>query len=210
MDLFGSSPPLVQENVAMAIRSPLVDAYHARLPAAERKALEQIRAAVHAACPGAEECLSYGMPAVKLEGKPLVGWRAAAKHGAFHPLSGSTVETCKGALADYDTSKGTIRFSFDAVLPAKLVKRLVATRIGEIRQEGKQAGKKVTTPEAKPEKKKATPEKKVPSKAQGKGAAAKPPAVKKKAVVKKPAAKRANEKQGVAKVAARSTDRRHA
>ena len=174
----------------MAIRSPLVDAYHARLPAAERKALEQIRAAVHAACPGAEECLSYGMPAVKLEGKPLVGWRAAAKHGAFHPLSGSTVETCKGALADYDTSKGTIRFSFDAVLPAKLVKLLVATRIGEIKQEGK----KVTKPETKPAKKKATPEKKAPAKAQGKGAAAKPSAVKKKAVVKKPAAKRANGK----------------
>jgi uncharacterized protein YdhG (YjbR/CyaY superfamily) len=178
----------------MAIRSPLVDAYHARLPAAERKALEQIRAAVHAACPGAEECLSYGMPAVKLDGTPLVGWRAAAKHGAFHPLSGSTVETCKGVLADYDTSKGTIRFPFDAVLPAKLVKLLVTTRIGEIGQEGKKEGKKVTKPETKPAKKKATPEKKAPARAQGKTTAAKPPAVKKKAVVKKPAAKRANGK----------------
>lgn len=192
----------------MAIRSPLVDAYHARLSPAERKTLEQIRAAVHAACPGAEECLSYGMPAVKFEGKPLVGWRAAAKHGAFHPLSGSTVASCKDALADYDTSKGTIRFPFDAVLPAKLVKLLVATRIGEIGQEGKKAGKKVTTPEAKPEKKKATTEKKAPAKPQGKTAAAKPPAVKKKAVIKKPAAKRAHGKHGVAKGAARSTERR--
>jgi uncharacterized protein YdhG (YjbR/CyaY superfamily) len=126
----------------MAIRSPLVDAYHARLSPAERKALEQIRAAVHAACPGAEECLSYGMPAVKFEGKPLVGWRAAAKHGAFHPLSGATVATCQEALADYDTSKGTIRFPFDGVLPAKLVKLLVATRIRENRQENRQEGEK--------------------------------------------------------------------
>ena len=182
----------------MAIRSALVDAYYARLPAAERKALEQIRAAVHAACPGAEECLSYGMPAVKLDGTPLVGWRAAAKHGAFHPLSGSTVATCKGALADYNTSKGTIRFPFDAVLPAKLVKLLVATRIGEIRQEGKQA---------------TTQEKKAPAKAQGKTTAAKPPAVKKQAVkkpaiIKKPAAKRASGKQGVAKGGTRPTKRR--
>ena len=193
----------------MAIRSPLVDAYHARLSPAERKALEQIRAAVHAACPGAEECLSYGMPAVKLDGTPLVGWRAAAKHGAFHPLSGSTVETCKGALADYDTSKGTIRFPFDAVLPAKLVKLLVATRIAEIRQEGKKATKR--------EKKQVTrPEKKSPAKAQERGTAAKPPAVKKKpvvktkAVVKKRAAKRASVKQSVAKGGTRSTRRRHA
>jgi uncharacterized protein YdhG (YjbR/CyaY superfamily) len=177
----------------MAIRSAVVDAYHARLPAAERKALEQIRAAVHAACPGAEECLSYGMPAVKLDGTPLVGWRAAAKHGAFHPLSGSTVETCQEALADYDTSKGTIRFPFDVVLPAKLVKLLVATRIGEIRQEGKQA---------------TTPEKKAPAKAQGKATAAKPPAVKKQGVVKKPAAKRASGKQSGAKGATRSAKRR--
>ena len=195
----------------MATRSPLVDAYHARLPAAQRKALEQIRAAVHAACPGAEECLSYGMPAVKLGGTPLVGWRAAAKHGAFHPLSGSTVETCKGVLADYDTSKGTIRFPFDAVLPAKLVKLLVATRIGEIRQEGKKEGKKGMKPEKKTEKKPATKlEKKAPAKAQGKGTAARPPAVKKQAVVKKPAAKRASVKQVVAKGGVRPTNRHDA
>jgi len=197
MDLVGSFLP-VPGTFSMAIRSPLVDAYHARLPAAERKALEQIRAAVHAACPGAEECLSYGMPAVKFDGTPLVGWRAAAKHGAFHPLSGATVATCKGALADYDTSKGTIRFPFDAVLPAKLVKLLVATRISEIRQEGKQA---------------TTQEKKAPAKAQGKATAAKPPAVrkqavKKPAVVKKPAAKRASGKQGGAKGGTRSAKRR--
>ncbi|MEI8316817.1 MAG: DUF1801 domain-containing protein [Planctomycetia bacterium] len=191
----------------MATRSPLVDAYHARLPAAERKALEQIRAAVHAACPGAEECLSYGMPAVKLGGTPLVGWRAAAKHGAFHPLSGSTVETCKGVLADYDTSKGTIRFPFDAVLPAKLVKLLVATRIGEIGREGKKATQR---------------EKKAPPEAQGKTTAAKPPAVKKKAavtkkavvkqkaVVTKPAAKRASVKQAVAKGGVGPTNRHDA
>lgn len=115
----------------MAKRSPLVDAYHARLPAAERKALATIRAAVHAAAPGAEECLSYGMPAVQIAGKPLVGWRAAAKHCAFHPLSGSTVATCAMALVDYDTSKGTIRFTAESPLPAKLVKLLVATRIAE-------------------------------------------------------------------------------
>jgi len=184
----------------MAIRSAIVDAYHARLPAAERKALEQIRAAVHAACPGAEECLSYGMPAVKLDGKPVVGWRAAAKHGAFHPLSGSTVATCKGALADYDTSKGTIRFPFDAVLPAKLIKLLVATRIGEMSLEGKQATKQ---------------EKKAPAKGEGKATVSKTPAVnqkpavkKKPAVVKKTAAKATSGKQGVAKGGQRPTKRR--
>lgn len=163
----------------MAIRSPLVDAYHARLSPAERKALEQIRAAVHAACPGAEECLSYGMPAVKFEGKPLVGWRAAAKHAAFHPLSGATVATCQEALADYDTSKGTIRFPFDGVLPAKLVKLLVVTRIRENRQENRQGGEKVK------------PVGKSPATAAGKAPIAKKRAVKKTVARKKKGLKKA-------------------
>lgn len=106
----------------------------------------------------------------------------------------------QNGFADYDTSKGTISFPFDAVLPAKLVKLLVVTRIGEIRQEGKQA---------------TTQEKKAPAKARGKTTAAKPPAVKKQAVkkpavVKKPAAKAASGKQGVAKGGTRPTKRRHA
>ena len=122
-------------------------------------------------------------------------------------MSGSTVETCKGALADFDTSKGTIRFPFDAVLPAKLVKFLVATRIGEIRQNGKKA----TKLKKKPVKEQATKlKKKPPAKAQGKGTAGKPPAVKKQAVVKKPAAKRASLKQAVAQGGVRPTNRHDA
>lgn len=105
----------------------------------------------------------------------------------------------QNGFADYNTSKGTIRFPFDAVLPAKLVKLLVVTRIGEIGQEGKKESKKGTKLE-----------KKSPAKAQGKTTAANPPAVQKKGVFKKPAAKRASGKQGVAKGATRTTKRRHA
>lgn len=167
----------------MALRSPLVDAYHARLPAAARTALEQIRASVHAAAPAAEECLSYGMPAVTLDGKPLVAWRAAATYGAFHPLSGSTVATCREWLGDYETSKGTIRFPFDGVLPPKLVKRLVATRIDENFRLGKAAAAAGRTVAKKP--------------------VAKKP-VAKKAVAKKPVARK---KAVAAKVATRSVGR---
>lgn len=115
----------------MARRSPEIDSIHAGLPPKVRKALEAIRRAVHSAAPGAEECLAYGMPAVRLDGKPLVAWRAAAKHGAFHPLSGQTVAECAAALVGYDTSKGTIRFPLETGLPAALVKLLVAARIAE-------------------------------------------------------------------------------
>lgn len=117
----------------MSRRSPAVDAIHAALDPRTRGALEAIRRAVHAAAPGAEECLSYGMPAVRLEGRPLVAWRAAARHCAFHPLSGRTVAEFAHLLGDYDTGPGTIRFAPDRVLPASLVRRLVEARIDENR-----------------------------------------------------------------------------
>lgn len=117
----------------MARRSPEIDAIHAALSADVRRALEAIRRAVHAAAPGAEECLSYGMPAVRFEGRPLVAWRAAASHCAFHPLSGQTVAACADHLGDYRTAPGTIRFTPATVLPPSLVKRLVEHRIAENR-----------------------------------------------------------------------------
>lgn len=117
-------------------RSTQIDAIHAALAPPVRRALDAIRRAVHAAAPGAEECLSYGMPAVRYEGKPLVAWRAAAKHCAFHPLSGQTVAACRDVLGGYDTSPGTIRFTPDRVLPPSVVKRLVDARINENRALG--------------------------------------------------------------------------
>jgi hypothetical protein len=50
---------------------------------------------------------------------------------SFHPMSGDTVATLKADLAGYDTSRGTIRFSARAGLPATLVRKLVKTRIAE-------------------------------------------------------------------------------
>lgn len=120
----------------MKTRSPEVDAFHAAIAPPARRALEAIRRAVHAAAPGAVECLFYGMPAVRYEGKPLVAWRAAAKHCAFHPLSGKTVAACAELLAEYDTSPGTVRFAPDHPLPAALVRRMVALRIAENRSRG--------------------------------------------------------------------------
>ena len=80
-----------------------------------------------AAAPGAEECISYGIPAFRLDGKLLVHFGAAAKHCAFYP--GAVVETHREALKGYDTSKGTIRFQPDTPLPAALVTKLVQARI---------------------------------------------------------------------------------
>ena len=115
----------------MATKPKTIDEYLARASADQRAALEQLRQIIRAAVPKAEEGISYGLAAFRLDGRPLVAFGAAANHCAFYPMSSSTVESHKDELKDYDTSKGTIRFSADKPLPASLVRKLLKARILE-------------------------------------------------------------------------------
>lgn len=108
--------------------------YLAALDERQRPALEKLRKMIQAAVPKAEECMSYGLPAFRLAGKPLVAYGASAKHCAFYLMSGSIVEAHPDDLKKYDTSKGTIRFTPDEPLPGTLVKKLVKARIAENEQ----------------------------------------------------------------------------
>ena len=114
------------------MRARTIDEYLARQDAASRAALQRVRRAILAAAPRAEECISYGMPAFRLDGKLIAGFRAAANHCSFHPMSGATVATLRAELRNYDTSPGTIRFSARAPLPATLIRKLVKARIAEL------------------------------------------------------------------------------
>ncbi|HEX9187509.1 MAG TPA: DUF1801 domain-containing protein [Vicinamibacteria bacterium] len=110
-----------------------IDDYLAALGDEPRRALEKIRKSVRAAAPGAEECISYGLPAFRLDGKGLAAFGAAKGHCSYFPMSGKTVATLARDLEGYETSKGTIRFPAAAPLPAALVKKLVKARIAEFR-----------------------------------------------------------------------------
>jgi len=103
------------------------DDYLAAVSSEKRHALQKLRQAIKAAAPDAEECISYQVPAFRLNGKFLVAYGAAANHCAFYP--GSTVQALKNEVKDYNTSKGTIRFPADKALPAALVRKLVRLRI---------------------------------------------------------------------------------
>jgi uncharacterized protein YdhG (YjbR/CyaY superfamily) len=109
-----------------------IDEYLAGQDASSRGALQKLRRAILAAAPKAEECICYGMPAFRLKGKLIAGFRAAANHCSFHPMSGATVATLQADLAQYDTSPGTVRFSARAPLSAALVRKLVRARIDEL------------------------------------------------------------------------------
>ena len=114
----------------MAGKPRTIDEYLAALSEDKRAALEKLRKTIRSAAPKAEECISYQIPAYRLNGM-LVGFGATATHCAFYLMSATTVEVHKAELEDYDTSKGTIRFQADDPLPAALVRKLVKARIAE-------------------------------------------------------------------------------
>lgn len=114
----------------MVAPAETIDAYLAPLGPEKRAALELLRRAIQAAAPGAEECISYGVPGFRLGGRLLVSFGAAAKHCAFYP-GAHPVAAHRDDLQAYSTSKGTIRFAPERPLPAALVEKLVKSRIAE-------------------------------------------------------------------------------
>jgi uncharacterized protein YdhG (YjbR/CyaY superfamily) len=107
-----------------------IDDYLAALSDDKRAALEKLRKTIKASAPKAEECISYRLPAFRLNGM-LVAFGATANHCAFYLMSTTTIKTFSDELKKYDTSKGTIRFQPDKPLPATLVRKLVKARIAE-------------------------------------------------------------------------------
>ena len=122
-------------RTSKADKPKTTDAYLAAVSADKRAPLEKLRKAIKAAAPEAEECISYNLPAFRLNGKFLVAYGAAANHCAFYP--GTVLEAFKDELKDYDTDKGTIRFPADRPLPSALVRKLVKLRIAKISVDSK-------------------------------------------------------------------------
>jgi len=107
-----------------------IDDYLASLPATQRATLQKLRKAISLAAPDAEEGFSYGLPAFRIDGRPLVCFAVTAKHCSLYPMSPAVIREHARDLKKYETSKGTIRFA--APLPATLVKKLVKARIAEL------------------------------------------------------------------------------
>lgn len=108
-----------------------IDEYLAGASAEHRVILEKLRKTIHAAAPGAEEYIGYGLAGFKLNGRPLVYFGAWEHHCALYAASPSVQKKFQQELKGFKVSKGTIKFTPEKPLPLTLVKKLVKARIAE-------------------------------------------------------------------------------
>jgi uncharacterized protein YdhG (YjbR/CyaY superfamily) len=108
-----------------------IDEYLAAIKGERRAALDQLRRTIRAVIPKAEECISYGMPAFRLDGKVVAGFSATQKGCSYFPFSGTTLRTLARALEGYGGTKSSLHFDPSQPLPATLVRKLIAARLAE-------------------------------------------------------------------------------
>jgi uncharacterized protein YdhG (YjbR/CyaY superfamily) len=126
----GVGPKAVR--IIRSLQPSVFDDYLAGLPAAQRGALERVRAVVREAEPDAEEGTSYGMPAFRFAGRPLLGFKASRNHLSLHPFSAEVVDAVRDRLGGFDLAKGTIRFTPETPVPDDVIAELLRLRKREI------------------------------------------------------------------------------
>jgi uncharacterized protein YdhG (YjbR/CyaY superfamily) len=109
-----------------------VDEYIASFPADVQKLLKQIRVLIKKKAPGAVESISYGMPAYKLNKKPLVYFAGYEKHIGFYATPAGHSEFAE-ELSKYKQGKGSVQFPLTAPIPFDLIERIVAFRVQDSR-----------------------------------------------------------------------------
>jgi uncharacterized protein YdhG (YjbR/CyaY superfamily) len=104
-----------------------VDEYIARAPREVQNRLEEIRIAIRDAAPAAVESISYGIPYYDYKGR--LAWFGLAKAHVGLYLRPPVIEEHKNELADYETTKSTVRFPLDKKIPVPLIKKLIKARM---------------------------------------------------------------------------------
>ena len=107
--------------------------YLAALPAKSRRELRKLRQTIRSTVPSADEAFAYGIPAFKLGGRPLIYYAAWKNHTSLYPMTARIKRAHVAEMKRYKTLKGTIQFPLSDPLPVAFIKRLVKTRVAEVR-----------------------------------------------------------------------------
>ena len=107
-----------------------MDAYIKSFPENIRELLENVRQTIIENAPNATEEISYGMPAYKTFGKPLVYFAGYINHIGFYATPTGHKEFAK-RLSQYKQGKGSVQFPLDKPIPFQLIADIVRFRVSE-------------------------------------------------------------------------------
>lgn len=119
-----------RQNDAMSAGD--IDAYLAQVDEPKRSTLSTLRDTIVGIIPEAEQCISYGVPGFRLNGKVVAGFAAFKNHLAYLPHSGSVFDELGDELVGYVTTSGSLHFPVDAPLPEPLVRKLIEVRLRQL------------------------------------------------------------------------------
>ncbi len=108
-----------------------VDEYIAAQPESARSTLGRVRSTIRKALPGADETISYNIPAYKSHGAVVIYFAAWKRHFSLYPASAKLIRFFKKDLAVGAVNKSTIRFSLAEPVPARLIGRIAKFRVKE-------------------------------------------------------------------------------
>jgi uncharacterized protein YdhG (YjbR/CyaY superfamily) len=109
-----------------------IDDYLALVEEPKRSSLEALRRSILETVPDAEQCLSYGLPAFKVQGRTVAGFAAFKNHLSYLPHSGSVLDEMGDDIAGYQSTKGSLHFPVDQPLPDVLVRKLVEAKMRQL------------------------------------------------------------------------------
>ena len=109
-----------------------VDEYLLGVEEPRRTTLEALRRTILELVPDAEQAISYGVPAFRVEGRTVAGFAAFRRHLSYLPFSGTVLPQLADELTGYTMTKSALHFPVDRPLPKKLVRRLIAVRRAEL------------------------------------------------------------------------------
>jgi uncharacterized protein YdhG (YjbR/CyaY superfamily) len=107
-----------------------VEEYIKSYPKDIQELLKQFQTIILSIAPDIKESISYGMPAYKLNGRPLVYFSAFKNHIGFFATPTGHAEFAK-ELLNYKHGKGSVQFPLDKAMPFDLISKIVKFRVNE-------------------------------------------------------------------------------
>lgn len=101
-----------------------VEEYIKPFPAETQEILTKIRAIIKENAPDAAESIAYGMPAYKLNKKPLVYFAGYEKHIGFYATPQGHEQFAE-QLSHYKQGKGSVQFPLNKPIPYDLIAEMV-------------------------------------------------------------------------------------